>query len=99
MNDLNFEYKQIIDGQGFQIAFAGMAIVFLALVLVSIFIALLPRLLNVVNRILPPSVPAHSSIGHQESPQSLTSPSVEESTATDEIAAVVGYVFHIRHQK
>ena len=97
MNDLNFEYKQIIDGQGFQIAFAGMAIVLLALVLVSIFIALLPRLLNVINRILPPVVHVHSSIDDQKSQPKLAQPPTEE--LANEIVAVVGYVLHTHHLK
>ena len=97
MNNLNFEYQQIIDGQGFQIAFAGMVIVFLALVLVSIFIALLPRLLNMINRILPPVVHTHSSIDDQKSQPKVVQPPMEE--LENEIVAVVGYVLHTHHQK
>lgn len=41
------------DGQGLAIATAGMVIVFTALSLISVFIALLPQLLKVVGRIFP----------------------------------------------
>ena len=48
-----FSYQNIIDGQGFSLAFAGMTIVFVALIAVCLFITLLPRLLLVVNRYYP----------------------------------------------
>lgn len=53
MSELNLSYQNILDGQGFEMAFAGMTIVFVALSMVSIFIALLPRILVVVNQYIP----------------------------------------------
>ena len=44
MHELSFSYQNIIDGQGFSLAFAGMTIV---------FTALLPKILKVVNRRIP----------------------------------------------
>lgn len=41
--------------QGLDLAFVGMSIVFTALVLVSVFIAVLPRLLAVINPHIPPA--------------------------------------------
>ena len=53
MERLSFNYHNIVSGQGFELAFAGMIIVFTALVLVALFIALLPKALIVVNRLIP----------------------------------------------
>ena len=53
MQEFTFSYQSIIDGQGFSLAFAGMTIVFVALTAVSTFIAVLPRILRVVNRYYP----------------------------------------------
>ncbi|MDD2941990.1 MAG: OadG family protein [bacterium] len=44
---MNFSYQNIIDGNGYEITFIGMLIVFLGLAFTSAFIALLPRLLGV----------------------------------------------------
>ena len=53
MESLSFSYQNIAAGQGFELAFAGMTIVFTALVLVTLFIVLLPKVLVVVNRLIP----------------------------------------------
>ena len=53
MQESSFSYQNIIAGQGFELAFAGMTIVFTSPVLVSTFIALLPKVLMVINRLIP----------------------------------------------
>ena len=53
MQEFAFSYQNIIDGQGFSLAFAGMTLVFVALIAVSLLITLLPRILRVVNRYYP----------------------------------------------
>ena len=53
MQEFAFSYQNIIDGQGFSLAVAGMTIVFVALIAVSLLITLLPRILRVVNRYYP----------------------------------------------
>lgn len=45
--------QNVIDGNGVVISLAAMAIVFLALTLMSLFIAALPRLLRIVAKVLP----------------------------------------------
>jgi oxaloacetate decarboxylase gamma subunit len=87
MSGFNFNYQNILDGQGFELAFAGMIIVFTALLLVSIFIALLPRCLVFVNRWVP-------EVHHHSAPKAKA----KASTATNdaEIAAAIGYVLHSR---
>lgn len=53
MIDFQTGMQNIADGQGVAVATAGMLIVFTALSLISVFIALLPRLLTGVGRIFP----------------------------------------------
>jgi len=86
MQELSFSYQNIIAGQGFELAFAGMTIVFTALVLVSTFIALLPKVLMVINRLIP-EVHLH------------TAPSQEDQDSDEaEIAAAVGVALYAREQ-
>jgi len=97
MNDINFDYQQIVEGRGFEIAFAGMTIVFFALVVVSLFISFLPYLLRIIDRLLPPVVHLHSTSIHQTSIPKSVQLSNDESA--DDIAAVIGYILHTRHKK
>ena len=53
---------------GFDLAFAGMSIVFSALVMVSLFITFLPRILAVVNRYIP-EIHAHRQ--REETPAAI----------------------------
>lgn len=45
--------ENIQQNEGFVISGSGLAIVFVSLILISIYIALLPRVLELVHRILP----------------------------------------------
>ena len=81
---LRFSYQNIAAGQGFDLAFAGMIIVFTALVLVSVFIAVLPRLLAAINPHIPP---AH-----------LHTQSQSKETDSAAIAAAIGFALHTRRQ-
>ena len=82
----SFNYQNIIAGQGFQLAFAGMTIVFTALVLVSIFIALLPKVLVVLNRLIP-EVHHHTA-----------APKQRETGDETAIAAAIGFALHTQQQ-
>ncbi len=70
--------------QGLDLAFAGMSIVFTALVLVSVFIAVLPRILAAVHPYIPPA-------------QLHTQSQTKESDAAA-IAAAIGFALHTRRQ-
>ena len=70
--------------QGLDLAFAGMSIVFTALVLVSVFIAVLPRILAVINPYIPPA--------------QLHTQSQSNETDTAAIAAAIGFALHARRQ-
>ena len=71
-------------GQGLDLAFAGMSIVFTALVLVSVFIAVLPRILAAINPYIPPA--------------QLHTQSQDKETDDDAIAAAIGFALHARRQ-
>ena len=53
MGNLGFGIQNIIDGQGVAIAITGMLIVFAALAIISLFIALLPKMLVLLAKALP----------------------------------------------
>jgi Na+-transporting methylmalonyl-CoA/oxaloacetate decarboxylase gamma subunit len=53
MIDFHTGVQQIVDGQGVPIAVAGMTIVFSALSFIATFIAVLPRALRLVARVVP----------------------------------------------
>ena len=63
---MTFDLQLITDNNGYGIAITGMVIVFVALTMVSGFVALLPKILAVVEVVLPPSE-AH----HPPTPSSL----------------------------
>jgi len=87
MSELNLSYQNILDGQGFEMAFAGMTIVFVALSMVSIFIALLPRILVVVNQYIPE--------GHAHA---TPNPKPAAANAEEATVAAVAYAVH-RHSR
>tara|TARA_R110002049_G_scaffold4601_5_gene32642 strand:- start:897660 stop:898022 length:363 start_codon:yes stop_codon:yes gene_type:complete len=76
-------------GQGVSIALAGMAIVAVALTLISLFIAALPHMLNVVARFWPEVEEPHAKKSH---PESLV-------PDNDAVLAAIGYVLHCEFQK
>ena len=82
----SFSYQNIIAGDGFELAFAGMTIVFTALVLVSIFIAVLPKVLVVLNRLIP-EVHHHTA-----------APQQREASDETAVAAAIGFGLHTRKQ-
>jgi sodium pump decarboxylase gamma subunit len=80
-------YQNILDANGFGLAIVGMTIVFFVLVLVSLFIAAMPRLLPIVNSILP--VVEH----HHGAPMpSAARPAA--ASAEEEVVAAIGVALH-----
>jgi len=84
MENLQVGFQHILDGQGGGIAITGMSIVFFALGLISLFIGLLPRILERTARFLPES-PGH---GAPKKPR-------EEKDDT-EIVAAIALALHTR---
>jgi Na+-transporting methylmalonyl-CoA/oxaloacetate decarboxylase gamma subunit len=61
-------FDNVIAGNGFEIALTGMSVVFTGLVLVSLFIAALPRLLDRAGRTTAPRLqPARAAASGRES--------------------------------
>lgn len=61
-------YSNIIEGRGVELSFAGLTIVFFALVAVSLFIRLLPVLLAALDKVLP-STPAETGVAQTTGPE------------------------------
>ena len=81
-----FEEGNMVDG--LVIAAVGLTIVFVALVLISLFIATLPRVLTLIGHLWP-EVEDHHAVEHVES-------------ATDEdlaVLAAIGWVLHTEFQQ
>jgi Na+-transporting methylmalonyl-CoA/oxaloacetate decarboxylase gamma subunit len=75
-NSLYIGWQRILDGQGLEIAFTGMFIVFLALAAISLCIALLPKTVAAFGDTPP------------EQPHAPTEP---ESPHDEAVAAAVGF--------
>ncbi len=77
------------DPRGVSIAIAGLLIVFVALLLISLFIASLPRILEFVARYWPEVDDSHGRHGHAENSDS------------DDAAvfAAIGFVLHTELQR
>ncbi len=71
-------WQRIMDGQGLDIAFTGMFVVFLALAAISFCIAMLPKVMAALGGILPehPQPPSDQEVTHDE----------------EAVAAAVGFV-------
>lgn len=85
-------FQNIVDAEGIGLAATGLTIVFAALVLVSMFIAALPRLLPLVNSIMP-EVERH----HGAPSPSVSTPS--KAATDDEIVAAIGFVLHLQRSE
>jgi len=53
MNNLTMGLENIIAGNGYTIAIMGMLIVFAALAIIALFISQLPKVLPLLNKVLP----------------------------------------------
>ena len=87
MQPLNFSMQNITDGQGLELAIAGMSIVFTILILISGFIALLPKILSVVAQKYPERE-IHHTVPDPSGPP----------TDDGAVLAAIGYALHTRIQ-
>ncbi len=79
--ELQYNFQNVVDGQGISIAITGMLIVFSALVLISSFIAVLPRALAAISHRFPePPDPAPAG----------------DTTADPAVVAAIGIALHQR---
>jgi Na+-transporting methylmalonyl-CoA/oxaloacetate decarboxylase gamma subunit len=83
-----FDASRMFEGEGIAIAATGLLIVFAALILITLFIAALPRILEAVAKVLP------------EVPDRHAAPDASESLLPDEaVLAAIGFVLHHELQK
>lgn len=82
-------WDAVVKGNGIAISLMGMAIVFLALVLITLFIASVPTILAWLDPILPKGHSHHAP------------PTPEEQTPLDQekVVAAIGMVLHTEFQK
>jgi len=87
MDKLTFSIQNITNGDGISLAITGMVIVFIALSIISTFIALLPKVLPVLESILPEG---HSHHG----------PTKKAAKDDGEVLAAIGYaLFKLKSKK
>ena len=84
-----FRWANVSEGNAIAIAITGMLIVFTALALISVFIAVLPKLLSAIETYLP------AVKDHHRAPTTAESPPSDE----EKIVAAIGHVLHteMRH--
>ncbi|WP_303722334.1 OadG family protein [Malonomonas rubra] len=86
---MNFSWQNVIDGNGIGITITGMLIVFSGLLLISLFIAALPRILALRER------PA----GEKNVPQPAKLEGAENEPSEAEIMAVISLVLHLELER
>lgn len=82
-------WQRIVEGRGISISLTGMTIVFSALVIITLFIAAVPRVLDVLEPYLP------KSHGHHAPP----TPGEETPLDHEKVVAAIGMVLHTEMQK
>ncbi|WP_432735145.1 OadG family protein [Maridesulfovibrio sp. FT414] len=87
MQQVLFSWDNVVAGNGVALSLTGMSIVFVALVLVSCYIALLPKIVALCNKIIPPSAHHHGPVAKAPAPTIKSGPSEAEI-----VAAAVAYL-------
>ena len=87
MQQVLFSWDNVVAGNGISLSVTGMSIVFVALILVSMYIALLPKIAAFFNKIIPPSAHHSGPVANAPAPQLKTGPSEAEI-----VAAAVAYL-------
>ncbi len=81
---MNLSWQNVLDGQGIGITLTGMLIVFSGLALISLFISVLPKLLELPDRV------ARSREAVQQTPQAAEEREPDE----EELIALISLVLH-----
>ena len=79
--ETSFSVDNIFANDGIGIAITGMLIVFVALVLITIFVALMPKVLGLLAGVLPPEIEHHAAL-------------VEPSVDNEALAVAIGFALH-----
>ena len=81
--------ENIIGNDGLGISITGICIVFAALILISLFIASLPHILQALASVLPPEVEHHTA----------PAPGAKRNDDDEAVIAAIGFALHARHRK
>lgn len=84
-----YGFRNIAEGDGLGISIMGISIVFAALILVSLFITSLPRVLALLESVLPPEVDHHAT----------ASPAAKRADHDEAVVAAIGFALHARQRK
>lgn len=87
MQQMLFSWDNVTAGNGVALSITGMSIVFVALILVSVYIALLPKIAAFCNKIIPPSAHHSGPVAKAPAPVIKSGPSDAEI-----VAAAVAYL-------
>ena len=85
----DFSWQNVVDGRAIEISLSGMLIVFTALLLISAYIALVPRILKILSPLLPAE--------KEPAPAVATGPRPDDIPQL-ELLAAIGYAYHCEQQ-
>ncbi len=88
---ISLNFQSLKDSDGIVIAVTGMMIVFVALAMLSLFIKVLPKVLDVVSRWVPESESSHGHSADSIEPDS-------HRDDDDEMLAAIGFVLRNRRR-
>jgi oxaloacetate decarboxylase gamma subunit len=91
MAQLTFDFQKVLDADGIGISMTGMAIVFVALGLISTVIALLPKVLTMLAPFLPPETEPHTHLA--------AAPTAKPAAENDAVVAAIGFVLLSRRDR
>ena len=83
-------FQNVIDAGGIGLSITGMTIVFASLILLVLFISGLPRVLPLVNSILP------EVEGHHGAPMPSATTRPASTGIDEEVVAAIGFALHTR---
>lgn len=83
-------WQNVVENDGLTIAIAGMVVVFSALAVISLFIALLPSAMKQLHRIAPEREDRHAAASPPANP-----PVTED----ESVAAAIGFAMHLHGQQ
>ncbi|MCP4751881.1 MAG: OadG family protein [Proteobacteria bacterium] len=101
----SFNVQNIATGNGIAISITGMSIVFFGLLLISIYVALLPKIVLFLSEVrLKPKTPEEKEVENDKTakaakqPEEIDVAALKEWEETD-IASVIGLVLHLETER
>lgn len=82
-------YQHIVDANGIGLAITGMSIVFVALVLISLFLGAMPKVIAVLDGVFPPLEHHHGAAPAASGPRQPAAATIE-----DEAVAAIAVAMH-----